>query len=52
MYAWLWRRLPFGLPGKIIGMVVLLAAAIAILWFVVFPAADHLLPFEDAQVTP
>jgi hypothetical protein len=52
VYAWLWRRLPFGLPGKIVGSAVLAVAAVALLWFVVFPAADHLLPFNDAQVGP
>ena len=50
MYAWIWRKLPFGLPGKIITSVLLAAAAGAVLWFWVFPAAEHLLPFEDAQL--
>jgi len=51
MYGWLWRRLPFGLPGKISGSVVLLATAIALLWYVVFPWAEPILPFDDVQVT-
>ena len=45
MYAWIWRRLPFGLPGKLDR----LGAARrrhgrALLWFWVFPAAEPLLP--------
>lgn len=50
MYAWIWRRLPFGLPGKIIGSVLLAAAFTALLWYVVFPWVEPLLPFDDAQV--
>jgi hypothetical protein len=50
MYAWIWRRLPFGLPGKIIGSLVLTAVAVAALWFWAFPAAEPLLPFGDVQV--
>jgi hypothetical protein len=51
VYAWIWRRLPFGLPGKLTGSVLIAAAAVALLWFVVFPWAEPLLPFDDVQVT-
>ncbi|MFC4149176.1 hypothetical protein ACFO0M_23235 [Micromonospora mangrovi] len=51
MYAWIWRKLPFGLPGKLIGSVLLAAATVALLWLVVFPWAEPLLPFDDVQVT-
>jgi hypothetical protein len=51
MYAWIWRKLPFGLPGKLIGSALLIAVVVAILWFWVFPAAEPLLPFDDVQVT-
>jgi hypothetical protein len=50
MYAWIWRKLPFGLPGKLSGSVVLAAAVLAVLWYVVFPWATPLLPFDDVQV--
>jgi hypothetical protein len=50
MYSWIWRKLPFGLPGKLGGSVVLVAAVVALLWFVVFPRATPLLPFDDVQV--
>ncbi|MDG4762958.1 hypothetical protein O7632_02350 [Solwaraspora sp. WMMD406] len=50
MYAWIWRKLPFGLPGKVIGSAVLAGLAVALLWFVVFPWAEPLLPFDDSQV--
>ena len=50
MYAWIWRHLPFGLPGKIAGSVLLISLAVAALWFWGFPAAEPLLPFGDVQV--
>ncbi|MFI7574539.1 hypothetical protein [Micromonospora sp. NPDC049497] len=51
MYAWIWRKLPFGLPGKLAGSLLLATAAVALLWYVVFPWAEPLLPFDDVQVT-
>ncbi|AXO32407.1 hypothetical protein ACGF5H_11930 [Micromonospora chalcea] len=51
MYTWIWRKLPFGLPGKLIGSLLLATATVALLWFVVFPWAEPLLPFDDVQVT-
>ena len=51
MYAWIWRRLPFGLPGKIVGSLMLVSVVTALLWFWVFPAAEPLLPFDDVNVT-
>ncbi len=51
MYAWIWRKLPFGLPGKLIGSLLLATGAVALLWYVVFPWAEPLLPFDDVQVT-
>ncbi|WP_229398993.1 hypothetical protein [Micromonospora okii] len=51
MYGWIWRRLPLGLPGKLVGSLLLASAAVALLWYVVFPWAEPLLPFDDVQVT-
>lgn len=55
MYAWIWRHLPFGLPGKITGSLMLAGTVAALLWFVVFPWADPfieqtLLPWNDGQL--
>jgi len=50
MYAWIWRKLPFGIWGKLTGSLGLIAATTALLWFVVFPWATPLLPFDDVQV--
>src|SRR4051794_19181638 len=50
MYAWIWRKLPFGFWGKLTGSLGLVAATSALLWYVVFPWATPLLPFDDVQV--
>jgi hypothetical protein len=50
MYVWIWRHLPGGLPGKLLGSLVLLAAAFALLLFVVFPWAEPRLPFNQVTV--
>ena len=52
MYGWIWRHLPFGRPGRVIGSVLLVLGAVALLWYLVFPAIDPYLPFNnDGQVT-
>ena len=51
MYGWIWRKLPFGVPGKLIGSLLITASVFALLWYVVFPWAEPLLPFDDVQVT-
>jgi hypothetical protein len=51
MYGWIWRRLPFGVPGKLIGSLLLVSAIVATLWLWAFPAAEPLLPFDDVNVT-
>jgi hypothetical protein len=50
MYGWIWRHLPFGLPGKIIGSTLLVTGTLALLWFQVFPAIEPLMPFDEVQV--
>jgi hypothetical protein len=51
MYGWIWRHLPFGLPGRIAGSLLGVAAAGALLWFAVFPAVEPHLWFSDVQVS-
>lgn len=50
MYGWIWRHLPGGLPGKLAGSLVLVAAAVLALWLLVFPAVEDKLPFNDVTV--
>ena len=50
MYSWIWRTLPGGLPGKLFGTLVLLTLAVLLLFAVVFPAVEPLLPFSDVTV--
>jgi hypothetical protein len=51
MYAWIWRTLPFGVWGKLVASVLLIVGVAALLWFVIFPAVDPLLPFNELPVT-
>ncbi|HWS38587.1 MAG TPA: hypothetical protein VN408_38350 [Actinoplanes sp.] len=50
MYAWIWRKLPGGFWAKFTCAFVLLTAVGALLWYVIFPWATPLLPFDDVQV--
>ena len=50
MYGWIWRHLPGGLAGKTAGALLLFLCVVALLFFVVFPAVEPLLPFGDVTV--
>jgi hypothetical protein len=50
MYVWIWRKLPGGIPGKVLGSMVLVAAAVVLLFLVVFPWASPKLPFNHVTV--
>lgn len=50
MYAWIWGKFPGNVWSKLSISVVLLTAIGSLLWYVVFPWATPLLPFDDVQV--
>ena len=50
MYGWIWRRLPGGVPAKVAGAGLLLVAALALLFLVVFPYVEPRLPFNNVTV--
>jgi hypothetical protein len=55
VYVWIWRHLPFGLPGKLAGSLLLAGGVVAVLWLVAFPWLDpfveqNLLPWNDGQL--
>jgi hypothetical protein len=52
VYSWIWRHLPGGVAGRLLGSLVLVAATAALLWFVIFPAVEPLLPNNDVTVDP
>ena len=52
MYGWLWRTFPGGLAGKLLCSLACVVAALALLFFVVFPRVEQLLPFQDVTVDP
>jgi hypothetical protein len=52
VYVWIWRRLPGGVPGKLLGCLILLFAVLVLLFKLVFPWAEKRLPFNDVTVDP
>ena len=50
VYGWIWRRLPGGLPGKLVGSTMLILAVVALLFLVVFPWVEPRLPWNDVTV--
>lgn len=52
MYSWIWRHLPFRRWYLKLGLSLALIAGVgALLWYLAFPWAEPLLPFDDVQVT-
>ena len=50
MYVWIWRHLPGSLAVRLVQLAALLAAAVALLFFVVFPRVEPLLPYSEVTV--
>jgi hypothetical protein len=50
VYVWIWRKLPGGLVGKLLGSLLLLTGAVAVLFLWVFPYAEPRLPFNQTTV--
>jgi hypothetical protein len=50
MYVWIWRHLPGGIAGKLVGSLVLFAGFVALLFLVVFPWLGPKLPFSHVTV--
>lgn len=50
MYGWIWRHLPGTGPARTALAVALVLAVLAVLFLVVFPAADTLLPYANVDV--
>jgi hypothetical protein len=46
MYAWIWRHLPGPIGVRLALAVVLVCAVVALLFFVIFPLVDPLLPSQ------
>jgi competence protein ComGC len=47
MYAWIWRHLPGPFAAKALVALLLIAAVVALLLFVVVPRVEPLLPFNE-----
>jgi hypothetical protein len=50
MYGWIWRHLPGNTWAKSGCSLLLVVGVAALLWFVIFPWAEPLLPFDDGAV--
>jgi hypothetical protein len=50
VYGWIWAHLPGNAAVKSLCALALIAGFGALLWFVVFPWAEPLLPFGDVTV--
>jgi hypothetical protein len=50
MYPWIWHHLPGPLPVRLTAAAVLVAAVVAVLFTLVFPWAQHTLPFLHVTV--
>lgn len=50
MYVWIWRHLPGPVAGKLVQLLLLLAAVSALLLFVVFPWIEPHLPISQVTV--
>jgi hypothetical protein len=50
MYTWIWRKLPGGVAGKLLGVTALIAGVVVVLFLVVFPWVSPKLPFNHVTV--
>jgi hypothetical protein len=50
VYAWIWRSLPGRAPVRVAIAALLVMAVVVVLFTVVFPWAEHTLPFLDVTV--
>lgn len=50
MYVWLWRHLPGSLAWKLVQLLALFLAVVALLMFVIFPWIEPHLPIDHVTV--
>ena len=50
MYVWIWRHLPGTLAVKLLEVLILLLAVVALLMFVIFPWIEPHLPINQVTV--
>jgi hypothetical protein len=51
MYGWIWRHLPGPFAARFVQAAVLILAVVALLFFVVFPWVEPMLPLDDGGAT-
>lgn len=50
MYSWVWRKLPGGLSLKLVQVLILFLAVMALLFFVIFPWVEPHMPYNNVTV--
>lgn len=50
MYGWLWDRLPGGMGTKLLAATVLVAVAVVVLWYAVFPLLEPAVTLDEVTV--
>jgi len=50
LYSWIWRHLPGPTAARILQVVILFLAVTALLFFVIFPWIEPVLPFDKVEV--
>jgi hypothetical protein len=51
MYVWIWRHLPGPLSVRLLEVLVLVVAVVALLFFVIFPWLEPMLPIDQGGTT-
>ncbi|MFV0251991.1 MAG: hypothetical protein ACK5H2_01460 [Beutenbergiaceae bacterium] len=50
MYGWIWRHLPGPVVVRLLLVLIAIAGIVAVLFLVVFPAVEPLLPLNDSTL--
>ncbi|WP_219466135.1 hypothetical protein [Nonomuraea rhizosphaerae] len=50
MYGWIWRRLPGSTAVRLLTATVLVAVAVAVLWYAVFPLLEPAVTLDEVTV--
>jgi hypothetical protein len=50
VYGWLWRRLPGNTGVKLLTAAILVAVAVAVLWYAVFPLLEPAVTLDEVTV--
>lgn len=52
MYSYIWRHLPGPVVARLTQALLLFAGVVALLFFVIFPRVEPLLPYSNVTIDP